>query len=152
MNAQPAAGLPSESPRFPRRQRIIATVVCLALLCSGVTSCTKTQIALSITAIAAVVVGTTVGVTLAIQHSRHTLNGCISSGAGGTELRMSDGKVYTLKGELTDIKVGDKLKIHGSKVKKVKGNTAGQVFVVEKVNKDYGPCPASFGTATATAH
>ena len=106
---------------------------------------------LSVAAIAAVVVGTTLGVTLAVQHSHHTLQGCIFSGANGPELRLGDSKAYTLKGELADIKVGDKLRIHGSRVKKVKGGLAGdQVFVVEKVNKDYGPCPAS--AATPPAH
>lgn len=121
-------------------------------MCAGMTSCTKTQVSLSVAAMAAVVVGTTVGITLAVQHSHHTLQGCISSGANGLELRMSDGKVYTLKGEVADVKAGDRLKIHGSKVKMVKGDSAGgQVFVVEKVNKDYGPCPASLATSPAPA-
>jgi hypothetical protein len=112
-------------------------------VCSGVTSCTKTQVGLSVTAIAAVLVGTTVGVTLAVQHSHHTLQGCIVSNANELELRISDGKLYALKGELADVKVGDRLKLHGSRVKKVKGDsTGGNVFVVEKINKDYGPCLA----------
>jgi len=122
-------------------------------MCSGATSCTKTQVGLSVAAIAAVVVGTTVGITLAVQHSHHTLQGCIFSGANGLELRLSDNKVYALKGELADVKVGDRLKIHGSKVKKVKGDSAGgQVFVVEKVNKDYGLCPASLATSLSPVH
>jgi len=143
MDAQPAADLPTVGLPALRRKRNIAAAVTLALVCSGVTSCSKTQVGLSVTAIAAVLVGTAVGVTLAVQHSHHTLQGCIASGLNGLELRMSDGKLYALKGELADVKVGDKLKLHGSRVKKVKGDsTGGQVFVVEKINKDYGPCPA----------
>lgn len=150
MKAQAAADLPLTPSRATRRQRILAVTASVALCCST-TSCTKTQVTLSVAAIAAVVVGTTVAVTLAVQHSNHTLQGCISSGANGPELRLDDAKTYTLKGELGDIKVGDKLKVHGSKVKKVKGDSAGaQVFVVEKVNKNYGPCPTS--AATAPAH
>lgn len=151
MRAQAAADLPPLSTRATRRQRIIAGYASAALLCCNLTACTKTQVSLSVAAIAAVVVGTTVGVTLAVQHSHHTLQGCITSGGNGPELRLNDGKTYTLKGELADIKVGDRLKIHGSRVKKVKdASTGDQVFVVERVNKDYGPCPAS--AATALAH
>ena len=122
---------------------------CQRLCARGLTSCSNTQIGLSIGAIAAVVVGTTVGVTLAVQHSHHTVQGCIYSGTNGLEVRMDDAKIYSLTGQLADIKVGDRLKIHGSRVKKVKGNTAvGQVFVVEKVTKDYGPCAASLPAPT----
>jgi hypothetical protein len=151
LGTQAAADLPLVSSRLDRRERIIAAAASGALLCCSLTSCTKTQVTLSVAAIAAVVVGTTVGVTLAVQHSHHTLEGCISSGANGPELRLNNSKTYTLKGELADIKVGDRLKIHGTRVKKVKDSTAGdQVFVVEKVKKNYGPCPVS--AATATAH
>ena len=150
MSARPAGEVSPIFSRVTRPQRIVAVTASVVLVCSGVTSCTKTQVALSSAAIAAVVVGTTVGVTLAIQHSHHTLQGCISSDANGSELRLNDGKTYTLKGQLADVKTGDRLKIHGSKVKKVKGDSGGgQVFLVEKVNKDYGPCPASVTTSPA---
>jgi hypothetical protein len=116
----------------------------MAVVCFGATSCTKTQVALSSAGIAAAVVGTTVGITLAVQHSHHTLQGCMFSDAGGLKLRTSDAKVYTIKGETADIKVGDKLKLHGSKEKKIKGASGvDQVFLVEKLNKDYGPCSAN---------
>ncbi len=153
MIAQPAAGLPASPSRTPRRRRIIAATAATAFVCSGLTSCSNTQIGLSIAAIAAVVVGTTVGVTLAVQHSHHTLQGCIYSGVNGLELRLPDANVYALTGQLADVKVGDKLKIHGAKVKKVKGGSAGgQVFVVEKVNRDYGPCAVPLTTSPAPSH
>ena len=153
MSAQPATDMVTLPLRSTRCRRIIAAAASVTLLCPGMTSCTRTQVALSITAIAAVVVGTTVGVTLAVQHSHHTLQGCIVSGAGGLELRLPDAKVYTLEGELAEIKEGNRLKVHGSKIKRVKGDSGNaQVFVVEKVNKDYGPCPASLGTSPAPAH
>lgn len=122
-------------------QRVMVAATAAALLCSGISSCTKTQVALSSAAIAAVIVGTTVGVTLAVQHSHHTLEGCIVSDKRGLKLRLSDAREYALKGEIGDVKAGEKLKVHGSKVKKSKGGGAGDpVFVVEKVNKDLGPC------------
>ena len=151
MGAQPDVDSSPISSRATRRQRIVAAAASVALMCCCVTSCTRTQIGLSAAAVAAVVVGTTVGVTLAIQHSHHTLQGCIFDGSNGPELRLGDSKTYILKGQLADIKVGDRLKIHGSTIKKVKGDSSGRrVFVVEKVNKDYGPCPASVGRPQRT--
>jgi len=143
MDVQHAADLPPVVSRALRRKRNIAVAVTFALVCSSVTSCTKTQVGLSVTGIAAALVLTTVGVTLAVQHRHHTLQGCIAPNATGLELRISDGKLYTLKGDLADVKVGDKLQLHGSRVKKVKGDSTGDdVFLVEKINKDYGPCSA----------
>ncbi len=118
-------------------------MVSLALVCSGATSCTKTQIGLSVTAIAAVLVGTTVGVTLAVQHRHHTMQGCIVPNGNELDLRISEGKVYTLEGNLADVKEGDRLRLHGSRAKKVRGDSnADHVFIVEKINKNYGPCLA----------
>ena len=45
-----------------------------------------------------------------------------NAAANGLELRMSDGKLYAPKGDLADVKVGDKLNFHGSRVKKVRGD------------------------------
>ena len=151
-----SVGLAPDMPRVSslvfRRRRATAAAVSLTLLCSGLSSCTRTQVALSITAGAAIVAGTAVGITLAVQHSHHTLEGCIISDGNGLSLRLSDARVYKLDGELADVKAGDKLKVHGSKVKKAKGTTGGEVFVVEKVNKNYGPCPANAGVSSAPAH
>jgi hypothetical protein len=139
---------PEASSRASCRHRITAVAVFVALVCSGATSCTRTQVALSSAAIAAVVVGTTVGVTYAVKHHHHTLQGCVFSDASGLKLRTSDAKVYTLKGDAASIKVGDSVKFHGSKVKKAKGDSTGdQVFVVQKLSKDYGPCPVNVATS-----
>lgn len=88
MDLQPAGDLAPAASRAHRRKRNVAATVALALVCSGVTSCSNTQIGLSVTAIAAVLVGTTVGVTLAVQHSHHTLQGCIVPSGDGLELRL----------------------------------------------------------------
>ena len=122
-----------------------------ALVCTGATSCTKTQVALSVSAMAAVVVGATVGVTYAVQNSHHTLRGCVFSGPAGLELRTGDAKVYALQGYTTNVKVGDRFKLHGSKLKKTKNSTGDPVFAVEKVKKDYGPCPADTAALAAPA-
>lgn len=150
MGARLVPDIPPGSSLVSRRRRTTAAAVSFTLLCSGLTSCTRTQVALSFTAGAAIVAGTAVGITLAVQHSRHTLQGCITSDGNGLSLRLSDARVYKLDGELADVKVGDKLKVHGSKVKKAKGSSGGEVFLVEKVNKNYGPCPA--GASSVPAH
>ena len=143
---------PEASSRASRRQRIIAFAVFAALVCSGATSCTRTQVGLSAAAIAAILVGTTVGVTYAVKNSHHTLQGCVFSDANGLKLRTSDAKVYTLEGEAATIKVGDRVKFHGSKLKKTKDSTGDQVFVVEKLSKDYGPCPVNVTTSATPNH
>jgi surface antigen len=114
--------------------------VAAALVCSGTTSCTKTQVGLSVAALAAAVVVTTVVITRTVENQHHSLQGCLFTSPGGVELHTSDAKVYVLEGESTSLKVGDRVKLHGSKLKK-KDSTSGQVFVVEKLNKDYGTCP-----------
>jgi hypothetical protein len=155
MKAQRASGLsaaPEASSRAGRRHRVTAAAVFVALVCSGATSCTRTQIALSTAGIAAAVAATTVGVTYAVKHQHHTLQGCVFSDANGLKLRTSDAKVYTLEGDAAGIKVGDRVKFHGSKVKKAKSDSTGdQVFVVQKVNKDYGPCPVNVATSPTPA-
>jgi hypothetical protein len=140
--SNPSATL-TVSSRAGRRQRIGAFAMLAALACSGATSCTKTQEGLSIAASAAVVAGVTVGITLAVQSSHHTLQGCAFTGPNGPELRTADARVFTLEGAPEAIKVGDRLKLHGSKLKKTKDSTGNQVFVVERLKKDYGPCPAA---------
>ena len=81
-------------------------------------------------------------ITYTVQNQHHTLKGCLFSGPSGLKLRTSDSTIYTLEGHSGTIKVGDRVKLHGSKLKKAKGSTDDQVFVVEKLSKDYGSCPA----------
>jgi hypothetical protein len=88
-------------------------------------------------AVGAVVAGTIIAVEV---HAHHTLKGCVVSGPNGTELRTGNGtKSYLLAGD-TSLKVGDMVKIHGTKVKQPKGSTGDQTFTVEQLKKDYGPC------------
>jgi hypothetical protein len=84
-----------------------------------------------------------VGITLAVENSKHTLQGCLFSGADGLELRTGDSKIFALEGNAATIKVGDRVKLHGSKPKNTKDSAGDQVFVVEKLDKDYGRCPAN---------
>ncbi len=61
----------------------------------------------------------------------------------GLSFQTSDSKRFMLEGDSASVKVGDRVKLHGSRVKKAKGAAGDQVFTVEKLNRDYGPCPAA---------
>jgi hypothetical protein len=131
-----------------RRLRMTALIVLASLACSGTTSCSPGEVVVSTTAIAAVLVGTTAD-TIAVESQRHTIKGCVFSDAEGLKLRTSDSKIYSLEGDVAALKVGDRVKFHGSKVKKAKGNDTGrEVFVVEKLGKDYGQCPVALASST----
>lgn len=86
------------------------------------------------------------GVTLAIQHHHHVIEGCAFSGSGGLKLRTTDAKVWGLQGYTATVKAGERVKLHGAKLKKTKDATGDQVFAVEKLTRDYGPCPAEFAS------
>ena len=155
MQISPSAAHEPQKPvaeRATNRHRGIAAFVALgALLCSGASSPTACKSSGSIGPTTGEVIGAAVGVgaviaavvLVEVNHSHHTLKGCVLSGPNGLELQTSDSKTYSLDGDAATIKPGDRVKIHGSRVKKTKGQSGSQVFKVEKLNKDYGPCKVS---------
>jgi hypothetical protein len=97
-------------------------------------------IGVGVAVVGVVAIGT--AVLIHVHHSHHSIKGCVITGPAGLQIRSgsgSDMKTYTLSGD-TNVKVGDLVKVHGSKVKKAKHSTEDQTFIVEKLNKDYGPC------------
>jgi hypothetical protein len=97
-------------------------------------------VGVGVAAVGVVVIGTVVLVH--VHNSHHAIKGCVVAGPSGVQIQSGTGtdmKTYTLSGD-TNVKVGDLVKVHGDKVKKVKGSTDDQTFMVEKLNKDYGPC------------
>jgi hypothetical protein len=104
-------------------------------------------IGVGIAAAGAVAVGTIV----AVNHSHHNLKGCVSSGPNGLQLANdSDKKTYALVGASPDVKAGERVKLHGTKQKKQKGNASNQQFLVDSVTKDLGPCEAVAGAAAVS--
>jgi hypothetical protein len=130
----------------------IASMVALALLTTGhgtpMVSCNQTPPpshtgaeAAGIAIVAGVVIGTVVLVE--IHHGNHTVRGCVSLGPNGPQvLNDGDKKTYTLVGVKVNTKVGDRVKLHGSKDKKKKDSAGDSTFVVESISRDYGACPA----------
>lgn len=86
-----------------------------------------------------------------ISRSHHILTGCVASSANGLNLQTSDGKTYALEGDSATIKAGHKVKVHGSRIKKFKENAGPGVFRIEKLNRDYGPCPVA-SNSSSPAH
>jgi hypothetical protein len=94
-------------------------------------------------AVAAVaVVAVTAVVLVEVSHSHHTLKGCVFSGANGLELRTDDNKIFTLSGTTNDIAPGNTVRLHGNRSKPPKGTVADPEFIIQKMQKNYGPCQA----------
>ena len=148
---------PTATPKasFTRKRRFgIAAFAALAVfLCSGATAPTGCPSGGQIGPSEGEVVGAAVGIVAVIavgvvvlvevDHSHHTLSGCVVTGPNGLELITSDSKRYQLDGSAASVRVGDRVKFHGSKVKKTRDSSGDQVFKVEKMNKDCGPCNVS---------
>jgi hypothetical protein len=106
--------------------------------------------------VAGAVVGVSAGVAVvvavvAVNHSHHVKTGCVVSGPQGLELQTSDSKSYALEGDTANLKVGDRVKVHGSKVKKAKDAAGPDVFKVQQLNKDYGACQVERASVSGTA-
>jgi hypothetical protein len=80
-----------------------------------------------------------VGVYAIIQHA-HTVRGCVSDSPDGLMLHTEDGKAFVLLGNTTNIKADTRIKVRGTKKKKIDGITNQPSFVVEKLGKVYSPC------------
>jgi hypothetical protein len=140
----------------PGRALAVAAIAVISLLCSGAAGpvqCQEKQIGPStgevvgtIAGVGAVVVGTVV--LIEVQHSHHTVKGCVFAGPQGLEVQtQNDLRTYVLDGDTASVKTGDLVRFHGSKVKKVKDSTGDQTFTVEKISRDYGPCHAAPNTS-----
>jgi hypothetical protein len=106
---------------------------------------------------AAIGIGAAVAVTtvvlIEVHRSHHTVKGCVSSGQNGLQVQTQDDmKTYALAGNTANIKVGDLVRFHGTKAKKVKGSAGDRTFTVEKISKDYGPCKLISGPPANAPH
>jgi hypothetical protein len=88
---------------------------------------------------AAVVV---VVVIVAVHYSKkRTITGCVTSGANGMSLTDEKNKqIYALSSNTEGIKPGDRMKLHGKRVKS-KGSENKLVWETKSVAMDYGVCP-----------
>lgn len=99
---------------------------------------------------AVIVVGTVVLVE--VNKSHHTVKGCVTAGPDGLAVHTEgNGKTYALTGVTANAKVGDVVKLHGSKQKGQKDSAGDQDFKVEKMSRDYGPCQTVLASPPATS-
>ena len=142
----------SSTPIAPSRARrafgVAAFGALTVFLCSGATSptnCSGPNVGPSNGELVGAAVGIGAGIAVIVvvvvhESTHHSVTGCVVAGPNGPELQTSDRR-YALDGDAASIKVGDRVKIQGSRVKKTKDQTGDQVYRVKKINKDYGPCP-----------
>jgi hypothetical protein len=134
-----------------RRSGIIATTALSSFIFCGAATTTQgcnnqrigpsegEVVAAGVGVVAVVAVGTVV--LIEVHNSHHTIKGCVTAGPTGIQVQNEgDKKVYTVTGVTQNVKVGDRIKVHGDKEKMAKGSTAEQIFVVQKLNKNYGVC------------
>lgn len=86
-------------------------------------------------------------VLVEIHQSHHNLKGCVFGGPNGLELQTSDLKTYSLDGAASNVKAGDLVRLHGSRISKAKNGDGKDVFRVEELKKDYGACRITPGAA-----
>jgi hypothetical protein len=102
----------------------------------------------------AIALGAIIGtvVMVEVHNDRHTIKGCVSVSQNGLEVQdMKDNKSYKLLGVTANTRVGDVVKLHGTKEKAKKDSGGDPAFVVEKVSRDYGTCKVSSGPAASAA-
>jgi hypothetical protein len=110
----------------------------------------KGAVVAGVAAIAGAAVGTVVLVE--VHHKRHFLKGCILSGADGFQLEtFSDHKTYILDGDSLNLKPGELVQLHGSRVKRAGSGSATPVFRIEKLSRDFGPCKTATSTAASAS-
>ncbi len=165
--SSPDLTLKAQKPAPPPRHRWGITVFAAmaAVLCTGASSpagCapgsaplgnigpSNAELAGAVIGVGAVI-AVAIIVPVEISRSHHNITGCVVATPSGLELQTSDAKAYSLEGDATGIKVGDKVKIHGSKIKKTKDSTGPGVFKVEKLSRNFGACPVA-STSSPTAH
>jgi DNA-directed RNA polymerase subunit E'/Rpb7 len=126
------------------RCQIAVVLVCLSLLATPLPVkaqkiVSNGQIAGAIVGLAAA--GVVIGVGTYYLLRKASIKGCVVATQNDIELRNErDQQTYMLMGDTADIKAGDRVRVKGKK--KRKDSSAGRTFLVEKLDRNYGPCKA----------
>jgi hypothetical protein len=131
----------------PRRIKIVAKAAVCALLLTAATRPvvanslpTKTDVVWIGVGIVAIGAGIGIGVYYAFHHNQ-SLTGCAVSGANGLEFENNGNKQkYLLVGAVDSIKPGERIRVSGKNVKSAGGIPQ---FRVDRLSKDFGPCPSN---------
>jgi hypothetical protein len=142
-----------------RRSATVVTLILTLILCCGATSgscnTSNEQIgpskgeAIGVGIAAVAIVAAVIIIPVEISHSHHTLKGCVFSTPAGLQLRTADNKTYALSGTTADIAPGNTVRLHGNRKMPAKGAAAADPqFIIQKMQKNYGPCQALAATAS----
>jgi hypothetical protein len=122
---------------------VLVVVLCVAL-CAPARANTSLKTAATEIVVGIVVVATaaTVLVVVLIHKSKKTaITGCVSSGEIGlTMTDEKDQKIYSLSGNTTALKPGDRMTLKGKRTK-AKGSSKTFVWETKAVTNDFGVCP-----------
>lgn len=94
--------------------------------------------------IAGVIVGVVAAVVvvtiLVVHHSKkRAVTGCVNSGPDGmTVTDEGDKRVYTLSGDTAGVKVGERVRLQGKRIKAGAGKQP--IWDTRKIGKDFGAC------------
>ena len=145
----PISILSLERPRHKRMARTAIT----SLLVAGMfgccqpndRNCRNVSIGPSGAEVAGVVlgVGAVAATVIAVEvhHAHHTLSGCTSDGPGGMQLQKhGSSKAYMLSGNMSGTLAGERVRLHGTRIKQRKHSRTDPLFSVERKDKDFGPC------------
>lgn len=98
---------------------------------------TKTQVDLIVAAVVVIGAAIGIGIYVAVRHDQ-TITGCAASGPDGTTIENEgDHLSYSLMGDVSAVKPGDRMRVSGKK-KKARGAT--HPFLVNKIKRDFGAC------------
>ena len=136
----------------PQKVRVVWTALA-SLVCYGVLGCCQpndpncrnVSFGPSGAEVAGVAIGVgaavAAGVAIGVHHANHTVDGCVSDGSGGMQLKTQSGAAtYVLTGNTAGIRAGERVRLHGTKVKPPKRSTTARTFQVESEKKHFGPC------------
>jgi hypothetical protein len=121
---------------------VLIVVLCVALATPATASTNLQSNARNIIiGVVAAAAGVVVIAVLVIHYSKkQTITGCVNSaGSGMTVTDEKDKQTYTLSGNTTGIKSGDRMKLQGKKAKS-KGADKTPVWEAKAVTKDFGVC------------
>ena len=121
-------------------------VVLIGALCAAISTKAEadqlqktadTVLALAIVGTAALV--TVVVVVIHNSNQKRTITGCVNTAQKGmTVTDEKDKKVYTLSGDTTGVKPGERMTLHLKKIKAKEGDTL--MWETIKITKDFGVC------------
>jgi hypothetical protein len=89
--------------------------------------------------VGAVAAITVVGILIYREAHKHpSITGCVATGADGLNLKNEkDKEIYTLSGDSTALRAGERVTLKGKKIKDSGGKPS---FQVERLTKDHGTC------------